>query len=156
MKFKKWTTQEVEEKFKLKRIKNCKSLEAWLHVDGLKMPEKTKLALEKLRDKLDFYGFHWNEDELIWYFVSRFFALIDLESPYYQLFVNRSIEAHVGDYLMKGRVDAIVASGRYDPKAPFYCFHEYKKEKGSADDPIGQLLSAMLFGRKLNQEDKPI
>ncbi|MGB0929991.1 MAG: hypothetical protein ACPGVB_04400 [Chitinophagales bacterium] len=35
-------------------------------------------------------------------------------------------------------------------------FHEYKKEKGSADDPIGQLLAAMMVGQKLNDNQKPV
>lgn len=154
--FREWTTQQLEKKFQLHRIKNCETLEAWLKKPGQMLSKENKQAIEVLRDKLDTYALYWNEDELKWYFISRFFNLIDLESPYFHLFVNRRIKAKVGKYELNGRVDALIASGNYEPEVPFYCFHEYKKEKGSADDPVGQLLSAMLAGRKLNQDDEPI
>jgi len=34
--------------------------------------------------------------------------------------------------------------------------HEYKKEKGVDNDPLGQLLIAMMTAQALNKEDKPI
>lgn len=156
MAFKEWTTQQLEKKLNLHRVRHCDSLEAWLKSPGVPLTDATKKELEELRDELDIYAPYWNEDELKWYFVSHLFRLINFKSPHYHLFINRTLKAKVGQYEMSGRVDAVIASGKFEPEAPFYCFHEYKREKGSADDPIAQLLSAMLVGRKLNDHNKPL
>ncbi|MEO0416295.1 MAG: hypothetical protein AAF226_15215 [Verrucomicrobiota bacterium] len=48
---------------------------------------------------------------------------------------------------LSGEVDAVVAKGRYEPVAPYFCLHEYKPEKGRDLDPAAQVLSAMLAAR---------
>ncbi|MEM9847971.1 MAG: hypothetical protein AAF847_08775 [Bacteroidota bacterium] len=57
---------------------------------------------------------------------------------------------------LKGRVDLILADGDYEPHAPFFFIHEYKKEKGTADDVIAQLLSAMLVAQELNEDEQSL
>jgi glutathione peroxidase-family protein len=50
----------------------------------------------------------------------------------------------------------MLAAGYFEPKAPFFFLQEYKKEKGTADDVIGQLLSAMLVAQNINNNNKPL
>jgi hypothetical protein len=41
-------------------------------------------------------------------------------------------------------------------KAPYFCFHEYKRKKRNPDDPVAQVLVAMLLAQEFNKNDKPI
>ena len=83
--------------------------------------------------------------------------MAEIKSKTYNIFLERTIAATFdSDYKLSGKPDLIVASGIFEPKNPYFFFHEYKKEKGSADDPIEQLLSAMLVGQKLNNNQKPV
>lgn len=155
MGFKKWTTQELVMAFDLTRITNCTVLEDWLNM-SYHIPPPIKQQIDQLREDLNIYAPFWNEGELRMYFISLLLHLIDYRTKDYHSFVERSIKARKGKYLLKGKVDFMIASGKYEPLLPYFCFHEYKKEKGTADDPIGQLLSAMLVGQVLNDNQKPI
>jgi hypothetical protein len=54
-------------------------------------------------------------------------------------------------------VDFMIAKGVRDyVKQPYFCFHEYKREKKYNDDPIAQVLLAMLATNELKQNNKPI
>lgn len=53
-------------------------------------------------------------------------------------------------------VDFILAAGNYEPSGPFFFIHEYKREKGTADDVIARVLSAMLVAQELNEKEQPI
>ena len=150
-----WTTQNLEDTFQLRRKLSYAVLDDWLEMP-FTVNETIEVELEELRQELFFHAEHWNEAELKWYFISKLVNLVNFKTKDYYLFLERSIEAKIGDITLKGFVDAMVAKGRYEPKLPFFCFHEYKKEKGSADDPRGQLLSAMLVAQELNSDHQPI
>lgn len=49
-----------------------------------------------------------------------------------------------------------MASGTQSPKQPFFFIHEYKKQLDTSNDPLGQLLAAMVAAQKLNQSSHPI
>ena len=66
------------------------------------------------------------------------------------------IEAKRQNFILRGKVDFMVASGKYEPETPFFCFHEYKKEKGKDSDPIGQMLAEMIAAQALNNNKLPI
>ena len=55
-----------------------------------------------------------------------------------------------------GEVDLMIASGRYEPQKPYFCLHEYKKEKGTDNDPLGQLIIAMMTAQEINNAEFPI
>lgn len=150
-----WTTQNLEDTFGINRVLQFAKLNDWLKLP-FAIEEGIQDHLEILRQELLFHAEHWNEAELKWYFISNLVNLVNFKTKDYYLFLERSVEATIGDITLKGFVDAMVAKGKYDPKLPYFCFHEYKKEKGSSDDPRGQLLSAMLVAQHLNQNNKPI
>lgn len=65
------------------------------------------------------------------------------------------IAGQVGDTIIKGEPDGLIARGLEYPETPFFCLNEYKKEE-SADDGLGQLLAAMLVAQSLNEGTQPI
>lgn len=155
MVFKDWTTQALEDTFNLKRLKKCTILNDWLSMD-YEVSEAIKEQLEVYREDLDIYALFWNEMELRLYFIGPLMNMVNFRTSKYQAFAERSIAAPKGEFLLKGNVDLMVASGKYEPKQPFFFFHEYKKEAGIADDPLAQVLSAMLAGQELNQHQQPV
>jgi hypothetical protein len=64
--------------------------------------------------------------------------------------------AVVNDIKLTGRVDFVLATGKTKPIQPFFFLHEYKKERGSDNDPRAQLLVEMLAARELNQTGYPL
>lgn len=155
MSFRDWTLQKLDKTFQLKRRLQCPILDNWekmpFNIEAVHLSE-----LELLRQDLFLFADTWNEDELKWNFISVLMKLVNYRTSTYNMFLNRPMEAEVNNYTLKGFVDAVIATGMYEPEAPFFCFHEYKREKGTGDDPRGQLLSAMLAAQKLNNKEIPI
>lgn len=155
MAFTQWTTQQLEDTFQLNRLTHCVILEEWVKMDNETSEEIVK-QLEAYRKELNVYAPYWNEMELRLNFIGPLLHLVNYRTARYQTFAERSLSVKKGNFILNGNVDFMVASGKYEPKQPFFFFHEYKKEKGTADDPIAQVLSAMLAGQTLNEYKKPI
>ena len=81
---------------------------------------------------------------------------INFSSTHYNPFLERKISGVIDNYELTGRVDFMVASGEYEPIHPYFYFSEYKREKGSVNDPLAQLLGAMIVGQQLNNNNKPV
>ena len=77
-------------------------------------------------------------------------------TPLFTIFAERPMTGIVGDYELYGSPDAVIAKGRYSPKIPYFCFHEYKKENEPKGDPAAQALAAMLAAQALNHRPHPI
>jgi len=156
MAFRDLSTQYLTDTFKIKRVRKSPLLQEWLTMP-YELTKQNKAELEKLRDKLDIYGYYYNEGELKWKFLNPLIRLVDYdEAKEYDTYIERTIQAKVEGENLRGVVDFILATGDLEPRGPFFFIHEYKKEKGTADDVIGQLLSAMLVAQKLNAKDNPI
>ncbi len=154
--FKEWTTQVLMETFGLQQVLICEKLEYWLGMN-VSIEDNTKKLLEELRGNAIINVPYWNEDELKFNLIYPLIQMAEIKSKTYNIFLERTISATFNDkYKLLGKPDLIVASGIFEPKNPYFFFHEYKKEKGSADDPIGQLLAAMMVGQKLNDNQKPV
>jgi len=57
---------------------------------------------------------------------------------------------------VRGIVDVLIATGKQHPKKPYFCLHEYKRERNVTNDPFAQTLIAMVVMQQLNQDGKPI
>ncbi|MEM9847970.1 MAG: hypothetical protein AAF847_08770 [Bacteroidota bacterium] len=68
------STQYLIDTFHLKRVRNSPLLKAWLDMP-YEISDAVKTQLERLRDKLDFYGMYYNEGELKWKFLNQFSQL---------------------------------------------------------------------------------
>ncbi len=151
--FEHWLWEEVEDTFNLKRVPEHTLLEEWLNpTTTIKTEQKKQLC--NLHKQLIKRFLDWNEDELKMQFIAPLLHLVDYnDSPNYQAFSQRKLSATIGEWELSGTVDWLLASGRQVPKTPYFFLHEYKKEKGSTNDPLGQLLIAMFVAQHLNPKE---
>ncbi|MDM8559525.1 hypothetical protein [Candidatus Parabeggiatoa sp. HSG14] len=153
--FSKWTIEEVEEAFHLVSFLEMEKMTEWItHYSSFSHEEE--ILLNTLQKKLQHHVYDWNEQELIVYFIAPLLNLVDFEHHNYQAFLEREISVIYGDEMLSGVVDFVVAQGKRSPKHPFFFIHEYKKEYDSSNDPLGQLMIAMVAAQKLNNDNNPI
>ena len=105
----------------------------------------------------------WNEEEVKLFFINDLIRMIHFRKPnYYKTFAQRTLSCTVNDVdnkpvEMRGRVEMVVSAGKQKPRQPFFFIHEYKPQRpSSANDPEGQLLSAMLTVQTLNKTTYPL
>lgn len=162
--FKDWTQTKLKEAFGLVNLLGeCEPLQNWMAegdraAQNAALSDKEKAELERIRILLNRYADTWNEEELKMYFISPLLNLIDFNTEYYKLFFERKLTAELNGIKLTGDVDAMIAGGSFDdPRAPYFCLHEYKQEKGKKEaDPRGQLLAEMLAAQTLNSNSEMI
>ncbi len=155
--FKNWDDEEVAIEFGLKLLKTHFFIEYIDKVEPFTV-SPVQETIEKLRETLKDYVETWNEDELKMMFISPFLRLADFVSPYYKVFTQRPMSVRYANdtLLTEGKVEFMLAKGLKNPKKPHFFIHEYKPEKRRDNDPLGQLLIAMVASQKQNQDNKPI
>lgn len=155
--FKDWQAEEVEKTFGIKRLRTLPFLEDLKKIKSVENQE-LRQTLEKYRLEAFDYIESWNEDEYKFFFISPFFKVVDFISEYYKAFTQRplSVKYDNDTKTTSGNVEFMLAKGRQIPEAPHFFLHEYKPEKNRDNDPLGQLLIAMIAAQKTNQDDKPI
>ncbi len=146
--------EELTQLFGLEKVKNLNSLSE-LFSSGVQIKPELKKDLIKLNTLLLDHFLDWNEDELKMQFISPLLYLVDYnDSDRYQPFSQRILQMQSEEIELSGIVDWVLASGKQFPKEPFFFLHEYKREKGTANDPLGQLLAAMLSAQYQNKDPK--
>ncbi len=153
--FSKWTIEEVEEEFGIIPHKQSDTLKRWMNVTSQPSREENNI-LRELSEKLQDRVWDWNKDELKIYFIGPLLNLINFDHGKYRAFFSREISVMYHDEKLSGTVDFVVASGRRSPRHPFLFIHEYKKEHDASDDPLGQLMIAMVTAQKLNNDAHPV
>ncbi|MDX2049697.1 MAG: hypothetical protein SFT93_00750 [Rickettsiaceae bacterium] len=152
--FEQWLYEDVEIEFGFERIKNLPALELWLQVSDAKLPN----ALEELRDSLLENVENWNEDELKMMFIAPFLLYFHFNNlPHYRVFTQRYFSLQTPTVEASGKIEWLISTGKQTPKKPFFFLQEYKPEKSSGSDPLGQLLIAMVDAQILNgNTEKPL
>lgn len=154
--FEKWRFEEVELTFDIQRIKKFPILQDWLS-SSYDLSPKEEEELENLQEGLIDYVEVWNEDELKFYFLGPLMRLVNYDAEkHYKSFLNRKLEATYNNQTLSGRVDFFLAKGHQIPREPFFFLHEYKPEPNANNDPLGQLLVAMVAAQKANKEQFPL
>ncbi len=153
--FKYWTRQDIADEFGLTTASKCLELEKWESIE-VGVTEREEETLLRLQEKLKKYVDIWNEQELIIKFISFIIELVDFDNQQFKSFANRKLKGKIQNKEVSGEVDLMIASGEYEPKEPYFCLHEYKKEKGTDNDPLGQLLIAMMTASALNGNKLPV
>ncbi len=155
--FKDWEAEAVEEAFGIQKIDTLPFLEI---TKTLRLAEDhpQRDLIEKYRCRALNLIDGWNEDEYKFLFISIYLGLIDFFNAKYNVFTQRpmSVTYDNGTKTTSGKVEWMLARGRQNPKQPYFFLHEYKPEKNRDNDPLGQLLIAMVAAQKLNQNDSPI
>jgi len=154
--FKNWTRQDIADKFGLDIKTKCQSLDNWLKIKDIAISEYEESELlrlqKKLRDNVDL----WNKQELIIKFIALLIDKVDYDEESFKSFANRKLKGEIDGETVSGEVDLMIASGKFEPKEPYFCLHEYKKEKGADNDPLGQLIIAMMTAQEINANKNPI
>lgn len=153
--FKFWSRQDIADKFGLDSKLNCQDLDNWLN-NQIKLSSEEEKELLRLQQKLRANVDIWNEQELIIKFIALLMDMVDFDTPKFKSFANRKLSGKIDGEEVSGEVDLMVATGKYEPKAPYFCLHEFKKEQGVDNDPYGQLLIAMMTAEELNRSDNPV
>jgi hypothetical protein len=155
--FKDWEAEEVELTFGINRLHSMPFID---NLKNIKLPENhpNRAILEDYRLEAFDLVDSWNEDEYKFMFISPFFKLVNLKSVNYKVFTQRpmSVKYDNDQKTSDGLVEFMLAKGRQIPRKPHFFLHEYKPEKRRDNDPLGQLLIAMVAAQKLNLDDKPI
>ena len=147
--FKEWDYQMIGNTFGIKRVRKHPVLDEWLSAKYEPTDiEKSRLLhlKELLWERVD----GLNEQELQMMFISPLLMLIDYNIEPCGMFFQRDLQATINDIKVGGRVDFMVAKGKRYPEEPYFFIHEYKKEQGYTNDPLGQVLIAMLAARTEN------
>lgn len=153
--FENWTQEEVEITFGIEELDTLPLLEEWISAD-IQANEHEKYVLEKMKKHLLHRVDSWNEDELKLFFIGPLVELADIDSPLFKAFTQRSFSTTINDIEIGGKVDFLIAKGKQKPTNPFFCLHEYKQENRRDNDPLGQVLIAMVAAQNINNTEMPI
>jgi len=155
-KFEDWEYSEVNREFGYKRhYKNFTLLETWQACQEI-VTESELARLEVLQERLFHNAEAWNEDELKFMFISPLTDLVNFYSEQYKIFTQRKFAATIGEWQVNGVVDLVVSRGEQHPEQPFFFLHEYKQERKRDNDPLGQLLIAMVVAQHQNEVQIPL
>lgn len=153
--FRECTLLKLEKTFGIEQVKTSPALEDWLN-GQTELSAFERQALLTFREKLLVGFYDWNEAELAYNFIGPVLALVDYTTKKCNFFVERPLSGVVEGVEMGGEPDGIIASGFREPETPYFCLHEYKKEKDPKGDPAAQALAAMLVAQALNQHHHPV
>lgn len=154
----KWTTGSLTVAFGLKR-----TLENYLFLDDLMDVSKESITtdelrvLEELRIPLLKNYLSWNEETLKMKFISLLLHQVQYDNDDIQVLYDAEIKGKVDTINLKAIADFTVARTVEDVvQTPYFYFHEYKRKKNNADDPIAQVLIPSLIAQSQNNDNQPI
>ena len=142
----------LEKTFDLEQVSKHILLTDWIEQSiKYEIDDIENFFLLRLQDKLIYRVDDWNEYELIEHFIGPLFSIIDLNAKTYGMFSERLLKAIIGDYELSGYPDAVVAKGRRAPEIPYFCFHEYKKEK-DPDEELFEIVKLLKHLKSIIEE----
>jgi len=155
--FEQWLAEEVEIAFDLERIKaeESKLLQHW--VSHINLPTKLSANVKRLQKLLKENVDNWNEDELKMMFLGPLLVESDFNHyPHYKVFSHRKAILKTEKVEASGKIQWMVAQGKQIHRTLFFFLYECKNEKLLGNDPLGQLLIAMVYAKEENKNALPI
>ncbi|MDI9355581.1 MAG: hypothetical protein QM536_00955 [Chitinophagaceae bacterium] len=143
----------MEDTFGLKQVFKMPELENILHFPYTNSELEIQI-MERLNSFFVISGDDWNEEELKNKFISPLIMLSLSPGESFSYFMERELSVTVEEYELKGKIDAMLASGIRNPKKPFFCLNEYKRATDPDGDPRGQVLDEMLAAQTLNNNNR--
>jgi hypothetical protein len=154
--FESWLFDDVESAFQIELKIQNKTLSDWLQ-SNYDIKERQKESILMLKDVLFRNVNTWNEDELKMQFIGPLLSIVNYNTDKYKAFTQRSLTLKTETIETSGLVDFMIATGKSRPKEPFFFLHEYKSQHPSRkNDPLGQLLIAMVAAHEKNSIPHPI
>ncbi len=153
-----WTVGLLTKTFGLSKVlENYPLLDDWLTVEN-NLNEADKAELERIRLPLLKNFNSWNEETLKMKFIALLLDLVNYdEIGNFQTLFDAEIKGVVDDIELKCVADFTVAKTIEDLiENPCFYFHEYKRKKNKADDPIAQVLIPSLIAQAINNDFMPI
>ena len=91
-------------------------------------------------------------------FIALLLDLVNYDSiSDFQTLFDAEVKGFVDNIELKCIADFTVAKTIEDLiESPYFYFHEYKRKKNKADDPIAQVLIPSLIAQEINNDQKPI
>ena len=134
--FEDWQSEELELTFGLNRLYQYAPLQTWLS-EKCEIDQITKDSLLKIREELIFNADYWNEDELKFFFISQMVSMVGFSGKKFKAFTQRPLSAKKQDINgneidLKGRVEFVVATGKQNPRQPFFFFCMNTNPKNAA------------------------
>jgi hypothetical protein len=154
--FKEWTLDKIDDAFGLQQVRRLPILEELLAFEYQADAYETRYISHLSETYIELGGDSWNEVELENKFISPMIVFSDISNQKYSYFLERELSTTIGEYQLNGRVDGMIATGYRNPKVPYFCLNEYKRQTDPDGDPTGQALIAMLSAQNLNENRKPI
>ena len=157
-----WNYEEVEIAFGIKPQRSSTLFESWLRGNAVEsITDTERNQLSTLRELLFEEVKNWNEDELKLFFIGPLLSIVNLSSPYFKPFTQRTLSIERGNISASGKVDFMIAKGKSIPRIPLFCLHEYnsyprRQENRRENDPLGQLLIGMVAAHERNDPKIPI
>lgn len=158
-----FTFDVVEKMFDIEEVSKLDLQKEWLSAP-FSTNENIVYVLNYFKNHLLEKANIWNEDELKMFFIGPLIELANIETKEFQAFTQRNFSMVYGGEEIGGRVDFMIAKGRRLPEAPYFCIHEYtctersrsEQEANTSEDPLGQLLIAMVAAQYNNEASIPI
>jgi hypothetical protein len=153
--FRDWTLDKIDDAFNTKQVWQMNTLDELLAFEYT--PNEMELwFLKELQSVYQLGGDDWNEVELENKFISPLIVLTKLNDERYSYFLERELQVVIDNYDLSGKVDGMIATGYRNPKSPFFCLKEYKRQTDPNGDPRGQAMIAMLVAQALNNNGNPV
>lgn len=153
--FREWTLDKIEETFGLTQVWQSDILDIIINFE-YSINDYQKEYLLELQAVYALGGDDWNEVELENKFISPLIVFSKVDNPKFAYFLERELSHTIGEYELSGKVDGMIATGFRNPKKPYFCLNEYKRQTDPDGDPRGQCLIAMLVAQYLNENKNPI
>jgi hypothetical protein len=151
--FREWTFDKIDDAFGTRQVFKNQSLNDWMAFE-YECSEYEKRYLLQLQRTLLLGGDDWNEVELENKFISPIIVFTEIDNEKFSYFLERELTAIVGEYEISGRVDGMIATGFRNPRKPFFCLKEYKRQTDPDGNPQAQALIAMIAAQHLNNSDQ--
>jgi hypothetical protein len=153
--FREWNLDKIDDAFNTKQVRKLPILQELLSFK-YELDDYEKRYLDELQEVYYLGGDDWNEVELENKFISPLIVFSKINTEKFSYFLERPLEATIGEYELSGKVDGMIATGFRNPRVPYFCMNEYKKGTDPDGDPKGQALIAMLAAQHHNNDSKPI
>ena len=132
--FKEWTLDKIDDAFGLRQVRRLPILEELLAFEYQADDYETRYLSGLSENYLTLGGDSWNEVELENKIISPIIVFSDIANQQYSYFLERDLAITIDDYELSGRVDGMIATGYRNPKMPYFCMNEYKRQT----DPNGE------------------
>jgi hypothetical protein len=159
--FKDWTPDKIDDAFGTTQVRRLPILEELLAFEHEADDYERRYLSNLSENYLSLGGDDWNEVELENKLISPVIVFSGIEDRRFVYFLERELTAIIGEHELSGRVDGMIATGYRNPKVPFFCLNEYKRQTDPNGNPQAQALIAMLAAQTQNNTlnrnaDRPI